>query len=111
LLAGQYHEEDDDELLDEQEMVGKADANLTKYLGRDEDFNLKTKLENFEKDINKILATPSIAKNLHNKNDEIPNALREELDLPKSLGSNEIDYCEVRVKDCNIKRKRPLWSG
>jgi hypothetical protein len=67
-------------------MAGKTDANLTKYLGRDEDFNLKTKLENFEKDVNKILATPSIAKNNFNRTDEIPDALREELDLPKQLG-------------------------
>jgi hypothetical protein len=44
-------------------------------------------------------------------NDEIPKALREELDLPKSLGKNEVNYTEVRIKDCNVKRKTPLWSG
>jgi len=106
-----YYEDDDDEILDETDMPGKQDANLTKYLGRDEDFNIKTKLENFEKDVNTILAAPAAPTTNNNKGDEVPSSLREELDLPKSLGSNEIDYCEVREKDCNIKRKRPHWSG
>lgn len=37
--------------------------------------------------------------------------MREELDLPKTIGKNEINYTEVRIKDCNIKRKTPVWSG
>jgi len=43
--------------------------------------------------------------------DEIPKQLREELDLPKNMGKNEVNYTEVRIKDCMVKRKTPLWSG
>ena len=32
--------------------------------------------------------------------DEIPDSLRAELDLPKNMGVNEIDYVEIRIKDC-----------
>jgi hypothetical protein len=46
-----------------------------------------------------------------NKGDEIPKELRQELDLPKQIGNNFIDFNEVRIKDCNVKRKTPTWSG
>jgi len=105
-----YYEQEDDDILDEIDPTRKNDTNATKYLGRDEDFNVKSKLENFEKVMDKILndKTKPLDKN---KGDEIPHELREELDLPKSLGQNEVDYAEVRIKDCEIKRKRPYWSG
>lgn len=105
-----YYDEEDDDILDEIDPTRKNDTNATKYLGRDEDFNVKSKLENFERVIDGILndKTKPLDKN---KGDEIPPELRDELDLPKSLGQNEVDYAEVRIKDCNVKRKRPYWSG
>lgn len=45
------------------------------------------------------------------KGDSIPKYLREELDLPDDLEGNEINYDEVKRKDANVKRRRPLWSG
>lgn len=59
-----------------------------------------------------ILKTTTVVTGKVNDNtDEIPKHVREELDLPKTIGKNEINYTEVRIKDCNIKRKTPVWSG
>ena len=33
------------------------------------------------------------------------------MNLPEDLENNEINFEEVRKKDCNIKRKMVLWSG
>lgn len=58
LKAGTYHEDDADELLEETELEGKGATNVTKYIGRDEDFNAKTNLEMFEKAIKQIMTEP-----------------------------------------------------
>ena len=48
---------------------------------------------------------------IRNAGDEIPADIREELDLPKNLGKNQIDFDSVRIKDNNVKKKTPIWSG
>jgi len=35
-----------------------------------------------------------------NKGDEIPKEIREEFDLPNDMGTNLIDFNEVRLQDC-----------
>jgi hypothetical protein len=45
------------------------------------------------------------------KGDAIPKILREEFDLPDDLEGNSINFDEIRRKDANLKRRRPLWSG
>lgn len=43
--------------------------------------------------------------------DEIPNKLRQELNLPMEMEFIEIDYYQVKQKDASMKRLRPIWSG
>jgi hypothetical protein len=110
LRVGTYHEENDDDLLDGKENVDLVLAtNRTTYFGRDEDFNVPVKLERFEKAVKEILdLKPNV---VISRTDEIPKGLRDELELPNPMGKHSIDYTEVRIKDCNIKKKTPTWSG
>ena len=83
-------------------------------MSRDEDFSaVKNNLEHFEKAVAGILRQNATTGRIldRNKGDEIPIELRKELDLPKQIGNNFVDFNEVRIKDCNIKRKTPTWSG
>jgi len=111
LRVGLYHEENDDDLLEgkDDDEFAKSKQNKTTYFGRDEDFNAPVRLENFEKVVKGILEQKPLL--MTSKNDEIPNDLREELELPRPLGKHSIDYTEVRNKDCHVKRKTPIWSG
>lgn len=80
------------------------------YYMRNEEFGSKN--IDFENAVNTILTKPALDNVIGREiGDEIPKSLREELDLPKSIGKNEINYTEVRIKDCNLKRKTPFWSG
>lgn len=106
LRMGIYHEED----ADDDEGPVEHDKSKMTYIGRDEDFGKAVNLENFEKAVAKIMTKSSDNDDL-NVGDEIPISVREELDLPKSIGKNEVNYTMVRIRDCNVKRKTPIWSG
>lgn len=71
-------------------------------------------LDEFEKAAMKIISSKEETKkadvNLAHFS-EIPQELREELDLPSNLGALEIDFNQVREKDINRKKKTPIWSG
>ncbi len=41
----------------------------------------------------------------------IPLDVKAELNLPDNLEGNVINYNEILKKDCNRKRKTPMWSG
>jgi hypothetical protein len=41
----------------------------------------------------------------------IPDDLKQELNLPDEIEDNTINYNEIIKKDCNRKRKTPMWSG
>jgi len=41
----------------------------------------------------------------------IPVEYQEELNLQNDLGTNVINFNEILLKDCNVKRKTPIWSG
>lgn len=81
------------------------------YLKRDEDFNALNKLEKFEEAYREVQTMKESKLLEKNVGDEIPLEIREELDLPKNMGKNQIDFVTVRDKDCNVKRKTPFWSG
>ena len=83
-IAGGEVEEDAD---DEEVANPVEEKNKMTYIGRDEDFGTKGNLENFEKAVAKIM-TKSTHSDDFNAGDEIPASVREELDLPKSIGVN-----------------------
>jgi hypothetical protein len=106
LFNGAFHEEEDE--IEEVELNARY-KNSTLYMSREESF-IGHKLESFESALTKIVAKSRFDQ--HNiKGDHIPKSLREELDLPDEMDGNEINYDEVRRKDCNVKRKTPQWSG
>lgn len=81
------------------------------YMSRDEQFTgNKQDFETFESALRNVLSKPRFDFSKI-KGDHIPKALRDELDLPDDLEGNEINFAEVRRKDANVKRRRPLWSG
>lgn len=41
----------------------------------------------------------------------IPLDVKAELNLPDNLEENVINFNEILKKDCNRKRKTPMWSG
>jgi hypothetical protein len=81
------------------------------YLGRDDNFK-EEKLEMFEQAIQRVFE-PALSKFDYSKikGDNIPAALRQELDLPEDMENNVINFDQVRQKDCNVKRKTLMWSG
>ena len=56
-------------------------------------------------------ASRILAENEGSEEDEIPDMLRAELHLPKSMNFFEINFNAVRDKDAQTKRIRPMWSG
>ena len=81
------------------------------YLGRDATFK-EQKLEAFDQAIIKAFTTESqFFDQSKIKGDNIPAALREELDLPEDMENNVINFDQVRQKDINVKRKTFIWSG
>ena len=67
-------------------------------------------LHDFEKAAREI-CKPVDCKDSKNIGDEIPKHLRDELDLPRNMGRQDIDFMSVRIKDCELNRKIPFWSG
>ena len=88
MLGGTFHDVEDGE--DEKGDFPKANA-MT-YLGRDDNFK-EEKLEMFEQAIQKVFE-PSVSKFDYSKikGDNIPAALRVELDLPEDMENNIINY-------------------
>lgn len=109
-LTGKYWEQEDEDEQFELDRQMKQNAN-TMYMSRDETFTGKNQdFEAFESALKNVLSRPRFDFSKI-KGDNIPKLIREELDLPDDLEGNEINYDEVRRKDSNVKRRRPLWSG
>lgn len=104
---GNYHDEQNDE--EEQEVVIEA-RNKTSYFVRDENF-YESKLEDFDKKMDSEPARKPRFVNAYKDKKYIPDDLREELNLPDEIEDNIINYNEIIKKDCNRKRKTPMWSG
>ena len=84
--------------------------NKTNYFVRDEDF-YSSNLEDFDKKINTEPPFKPRFTNTYSKKKYIPVELKEELNLPDEIDDNIINYNEIIKKDCNRKRKTPMWSG
>lgn len=84
--------------------------NKTSYFVRDENF-YESKLEDFDKKLN--METPRKPRfiSTYSSKKYIPEDLKLELNLPDEIEDNTIDYNEIIKKDCNRKRKTPMWSG
>jgi hypothetical protein len=99
LLAGKYHEidEDDDQL-----------AAPIYSQNRIEDKNQKQLLE-FEAQARDIIFDLEDEKDI--VIDEIPIEIRHEFSLPKKMDFYEVNFSEIRKNDASRKRNRPMWSG
>jgi hypothetical protein len=88
MLGGTFHDVEDGE----DEKGGLTKVNAMTYLGRDDNFK-EEKLEMFEQAIQKVFE-PSVSKFDYSKikGDNIPAALRVELDLPEDMENNIINY-------------------
>lgn len=65
------------------------------------------KLEEFDNALHKIL----MQEDEKRQHDEIPHKIRRDFGLPEKIGSYEIDFEKVRIRDVSKKKTRPLWSG
>ena len=103
MRAGTFFEdEEDDALSDEDGDIGAKAVKkkpVTKYMLRDDDFRENLNLHDFEKAAAEI-CKPSDFKYAKNIGDEIPNHIRDELDLPANMGKQDIDFKSVRSRDC-----------
>jgi hypothetical protein len=84
--------------------------NKTSYFIRDEDF-YESKLDDFDKQLNTEPPQKPRFMNAYSQRKYIPDELKEELNLPDDIEDNIINYNEIIKKDCNRKRKTPMWSG
>jgi len=84
-----------------------------KYMSRDEFLVGYSDMKDFEQadSFTPRIPTKYLYDDDRNGTDHIPKSIREELDLPVDLESNQINFDEVRRKDANMKRKTPQWSG
>lgn len=48
---------------------------------------------------------------LAKKVDHIPQAIRDEFNLPEDMSTFKLNYHEVRQQDAGLKRKVSVWSG
>jgi len=110
MLEGKFAEQDEEDDQYEIDRQMKQNANVM-YMSREEAFTGKNQdFETFETALRNVLFKPRFDFSKI-KGDHIPKAVRDELDIPDDLEGNELDFDEVRRKDANLKRRRPMWSG
>jgi hypothetical protein len=74
-------------------------------MSRAESF-LNSKLEHFDH------PPPHIQKKKDRpKFEYIPKEIKLEFDLPEDLQGDTINFDQVLIKDCSVKRRVPQWSG
>jgi len=113
LRIGKFYEEEEDNspVIDENDdNLTENKKTVTRYILRNDDFTENLNLHDFEKAAMEIIK-PVDYMSVKNNGDEIPKHIKAELDLPINMGKQDIDFTTVRLKDCELNRKTPFWSG
>jgi len=96
LLDGKFHED----LLEDEDVI------IPKLKAKEETIH-QSRLEQFEVALRHIFEEKEEAK----QEDEIPEYLRNQFNIPAKLGIFELNMQQIRQHDANLKRTRPIWSG
>jgi hypothetical protein len=101
LLNGNFHDEEDDEIIHEIDETGKIKDKEEMSEAH------QAQMKKFE-DMLKVIMAP---KEFHVHQDEVPRKIREEFSMPDNLGEFEIDFEKIRLHDHSKKKFKPIWSG
>lgn len=111
LIAGKFHDEEDEE-PDEEEHQHDLGKPTDQAIDLEHHVNYG-RLEQAEMALQEQRPEDEAVEcnHKHKGDDEIPQLLRKELELPENMEHFNIDFLEVRRKDAFRKKLRPVWSG